>query len=51
MATMPTTSMVSSAVSRSGIASSRTARSRKGEIMLNPAESPMSASTVASRAL
>ena len=39
MATMPATSQVSSVVSRSGIASSSTSRSRNGEIMLSPADS------------
>ena len=50
MAIIPATSHVSSAVSRSGIASSSTARSRKGETMLSPAERPMSASTLLRRA-
>ena len=49
MATIPATSAVSSVVSRSGIAVSSTARSRNGEIMLSPADRPISASTVVRR--
>ena len=50
IAIIPATSHVSSVVSRSGIAVSSTARSRNGEIMLSPAERPMSASTLLRRA-
>jgi hypothetical protein len=48
-AIIPPTSHASSVVSRSGIASSRTSRSRKGETMPTIAETTIMASTVPSR--
>ena len=48
MAIMPPTSRVRSSVFFSGIASSRTSRSRKGEIMPRPAETTISAMTASS---
>jgi hypothetical protein len=49
MAIMPATSQTSSVVSRSGIATSSTSRSRNGDTMPSPAETAMSASTANSR--
>ncbi len=48
--TMPATSALSSPVSRKGIASSITSRSRKGATIPNPALTKISARTVARRA-
>ncbi len=51
IAIIPTTSQVSSSVLPSGIAVSRTARSRNGETMPSPAETRISRNTTLRRPL